>query len=131
MKITKLKSVSDNLKKYDYLAKDSDFIQVTEWANGEGYAVDINENTYNFTTGQIDTINYLIQNYSMKSLTIKIPERTKNIKFTNNIDINRDFSITLVGSNEECFRYTVSDSGQFIFYQTNNITDSEKYQENL
>lgn len=61
MKITKLKSVSDNLKKYDYLAKDSDFIQVTEWANGEGYAVDINENTYNFTTGQIDAINYLIK----------------------------------------------------------------------
>ena len=61
MKITKLKSVSDNLKKYDYLAKDSDFIQITEWANGEGYAVDINENTYNFTTGQIDAINYLIK----------------------------------------------------------------------
>lgn len=61
MKFEKLNTVSDNLKKYDYLAKDSDFIQVTEWANGEGYAVDINENTYNFTTGQIDAINYLIK----------------------------------------------------------------------
>ena len=131
MKITKLKSVSDNLKKYDYLAKDSDYITVTEWLNDKGYDISISDNIFSLSEGQLDVINYLTQNYSMKSLTIKIPERTKNIKFTNDIDINRDFSIILVGSNEECFRYTVSDSGQFIFCQTNSITDSEKYQENL
>ncbi len=31
------KSVSDDLKKYDHLAKDSDFIEITEWHNGEGW----------------------------------------------------------------------------------------------
>lgn len=30
------KSVNDNLRKYDYLAKKDDFIEVTEWTNGEG-----------------------------------------------------------------------------------------------
>jgi hypothetical protein len=59
MKYNKLKSVSDNLKKYDYLAKDNDFIQVTEWANGEGYNIDINDQSYNFTLGQLEAINYL------------------------------------------------------------------------
>ena len=29
------KSVMDNLKKYDYLAKDDDYIEVTQWYNGE------------------------------------------------------------------------------------------------
>ncbi len=61
MKFKTLKSVSDELNKYDYLAKDSDFIQVTEWANGEGYDVTINDNSYNFTHGQIEAINYLIK----------------------------------------------------------------------
>lgn len=59
MEYNKLKSVSDDLKKYDYLAKDNDFIQVTEWANGEGYNIDINDRSYGFTQGQLDAINYL------------------------------------------------------------------------
>lgn len=29
------KSVSDDLRKYDHLAKDSDFIEITEWHNGD------------------------------------------------------------------------------------------------
>lgn len=61
MKQTNLKSVSDDLKKYDYLAKDDDFIQVTEWANGEGYDVTINDRTINLTEGQIDAIYYLVK----------------------------------------------------------------------
>ena len=31
MEIHERKAVSDELKKYDHLAKDSDFIEVTEW----------------------------------------------------------------------------------------------------
>ena len=38
------KSVTDSLKKYDCLAKDSDFIEVTEWYNGEGWDISINDN---------------------------------------------------------------------------------------
>ena len=31
-----LKSVSDDLNKYSYVAKEGDYITVTEWANEEG-----------------------------------------------------------------------------------------------
>ena len=67
MEFKNLKSVSDKLQTYDYLAKDHDFIQITEWANGEGYAIDINEQSYNFTTGQIEAINYLIKSLDYKN----------------------------------------------------------------
>lgn len=43
MEFVERKSVNDKLRKYDHLAKDDDFIEVTEWANGEGWDVTINE----------------------------------------------------------------------------------------
>ena len=63
MEFVKRKSVHDKLSKYDYLSnRDSDdFIEVTEWANGEGITVTIKENTYELTYGQLDAINYLSQ----------------------------------------------------------------------
>ena len=61
MEIKELKSISDDLIKYDYLAKIDDFIQVTEWANGEGYDISINDRIFNLTNGQLDAINYLVQ----------------------------------------------------------------------
>lgn len=60
MKIDNRKSVSDELKKYDHLAKDSDFIEVTEWTNGEGIDVQIGEKpTISITYGELEAINYL------------------------------------------------------------------------
>lgn len=53
------KSVSDDLKKYDHLAKDSDFIEITEWYNGEGIDIAINERLFSLTHGQLEAINYL------------------------------------------------------------------------
>jgi len=35
------KAVFSYLKKYDYLADEHDFIEVTEWKNGEGFDVEI------------------------------------------------------------------------------------------
>ena len=63
MEFVKRKSVHDKLSKYDYLLnQDSDdFIEVTEWANGEGITVTINEKIYELTHGQLDAINYLSQ----------------------------------------------------------------------
>ncbi len=55
------KSVSDDLRKYDHLAKDSDFIEITEWANGEGWDISINENVISLTYGKLEAINYLIK----------------------------------------------------------------------
>ena len=59
MEKVKRKSVNDNLQKYDYLAKDYEFIEVTEWSNGEGWDISINDKIIQLTVGQLDAINYL------------------------------------------------------------------------
>ena len=61
MKTGKRKAVNDYLRRFDYLAKEDDFIEVTEWSNGEGISVTINMNTFELTFGQLDAINYLSQ----------------------------------------------------------------------
>lgn len=61
MKINERKSVSDELKKYDHLAKDTDFIEVTEWTNGEGWDIWLNDRLMSLTYGQLEAINYLIK----------------------------------------------------------------------
>ena len=41
--------------------KIDDFIQVTEWANGEGWDISIDDNpVISLTWGQLDAINYLV-----------------------------------------------------------------------
>lgn len=74
MKIYNKKSVSDDLKKYDYLAKEDDFIEVTEWSNGEGISVTINMNTFELTFGQLDAINYLSQALKYESFKENNPK---------------------------------------------------------
>jgi hypothetical protein len=59
MEIHQVKRISDKLNRYDYLAKENDYIQVTEWDNGEGYDIVINDNVYSLTHGQLDAIDYL------------------------------------------------------------------------
>lgn len=62
MEYKKCKNVSDELKKYDYFANDSDYISVTEWSNGEGYDVDLNgEQFIHLTQGELEAINYLVK----------------------------------------------------------------------
>lgn len=56
-----LKSVSDNLSKYSYVAKDGDYITVTEWANGEGYDIDLNGKLIQLHDTELEAINYLTQ----------------------------------------------------------------------
>ena len=57
--LTQRKSISDNLRKYDYLAKENSFIEVTEWGNGEGYDITIDDKVISLTIGQLDAIQYL------------------------------------------------------------------------
>lgn len=59
VKIKNRKSVSDDLNKYDYLATENSFIEVTEWANKEGWDITINDKIISLTFGQLDAINYL------------------------------------------------------------------------
>ena len=61
MEILERKSISDKLRKYDYLAKDDDYIEVTEWGNGEGWDITLNEQVISLTWGQLDAIDYLIK----------------------------------------------------------------------
>lgn len=67
MKTENRKSISDDLKKYDFLAKDDDFITVTEWTNGEGFDVTINDRIYQFTTGELEAIWYLVKSIDYAS----------------------------------------------------------------
>ena len=61
MESNKRKSVHDDLNIYDYLAKKSDFIEVTEWTNKEGWDIAINDKIISLTEGQLNAINYLIK----------------------------------------------------------------------
>ena len=59
MELSNRKSVNDKLRKYCHLAKDSDFIEVTEWVNGEGWDITINDRVISLTYGELEAINYL------------------------------------------------------------------------
>ena len=62
MEYASRKSVHDDLKKYDYLSKDSGYVEVTEWVNGEGIDVTIESGStklISLTYGELDAINHL------------------------------------------------------------------------
>lgn len=61
MEFYERKAVSDKLKKYDHLANDSDFIEVTEWTNGEGWDISLNDRLISLTYGQLEAIKYLVK----------------------------------------------------------------------
>lgn len=61
MEFNKRTSVKDDLRKYDHLANKDSIIQVTQWVNGEGWDISINdEPVISLTWGQLDAINYLV-----------------------------------------------------------------------
>ncbi len=59
METTKVNQITDNLKKYTYSGKESDYITLTEWANGEGYDIDINGKLLSLSVDELEAINYL------------------------------------------------------------------------
>lgn len=61
MKHVSKKSVNDRLRKYDFMAKEDDFVEVTQWVNGEGYDITIEDRKMSLTDGELDAINYLVQ----------------------------------------------------------------------
>lgn len=56
-----LKSVSDDLNKYSYVAKEGDYITVTEWANEAGWDIDLNGTPIKLHNTELAAINYLTQ----------------------------------------------------------------------
>lgn len=62
-----VKSVWAYLKDFDYLSKEHDYINVTEWSNGVGWTIDINGQTlFNLTHGQMEAINYLTKHLDLQ-----------------------------------------------------------------
>lgn len=59
MKMTKVDQITDSLKKYTYSGKDSDYIALTKWANGDGYDIDINGKLITLSDDELEAINYL------------------------------------------------------------------------
>lgn len=64
MKVNNRKSIFEDLKKFSIFAKEGDFIEVTEWTNGEGVDISLgsSQGTRNIslTWGELDAINYLV-----------------------------------------------------------------------
>jgi hypothetical protein len=71
MKINSRKSINDDLQKYDPLKNKSSFIEITEWTNGEGWDIAINERIFNLTYGELEAINYLIKALDYESNKVK------------------------------------------------------------
>lgn len=64
METYKRNAVFSELKKYDYFARDEDYIEVTKWKNGEGYDIDINgrqQCRFQLTNGEYKALKKLIK----------------------------------------------------------------------
>jgi len=64
MKKYKRNALFDELKKYDYLAGESDFMEVTEWGNGDGFDVEIAGKLsvrFPLTWGEYDALKKLVK----------------------------------------------------------------------
>lgn len=60
MEINKRKAINDKLNKYCTLAKEDDFIEVTEWTNGEGWDITLKEKpVISLTYGELEAIKFL------------------------------------------------------------------------
>lgn len=71
MKINNRKSIYDDLQKYDCLKNKSSFIEITEWTNGEGWDITIDEKTFNLTYGELEAIKYLTRALDYESDKVK------------------------------------------------------------
>ena len=48
------------LKPYDHFAKEGDYIEVTDWDNGEGFDVTISEKHFSLTHGEWECLQVLV-----------------------------------------------------------------------
>ncbi len=60
MKTYERKTKFTELKNYDHLAKEHDFIEVCEWHNGEGFDVTISEKQFSLTWGEFEALTALV-----------------------------------------------------------------------
>jgi hypothetical protein len=61
MKQYQRQSKFTELRPYDHLAKESDFMEVTEWHNGEGFDVTMSDNkSFSLTWGELTALTVLV-----------------------------------------------------------------------
>lgn len=65
------KSASCNLTLFDHLAKENTFVEVTEWVNGEGFDISIDDRMFHLTYGELDAINYLVKSIEVYEINKK------------------------------------------------------------
>lgn len=61
IEIKKVRSAIVNLKDFDYLSKDYDYMEVVEWPNGEGVTIDNNGEVMHMTYGQLKALNKIMK----------------------------------------------------------------------
>jgi len=66
IEFSKRKSVFSELKNYCHLSDDDDFIEVTEWSNGDGYDIVVSstkrgDQFFSLTYGEIDLLQVLLK----------------------------------------------------------------------
>jgi len=64
MKKYKRKAIFSDLKTFDIIAKEGDFIEVCEWKNGEGFDVEICstlDTRFQLTWGEYDALKKLVK----------------------------------------------------------------------
>lgn len=71
----KRKSIATDLNKFCVFAKENDFIEITEWKNGEGYDISISKNNENklfmLTRGEIQAIKKIVKKFDKEPLNSK------------------------------------------------------------
>ena len=60
MEMYQRKAKFTELKNYDHLAKEHDFIEVCEWHNGEGFDVTIGDKQFTLTWGEFEAMTALV-----------------------------------------------------------------------
>ena len=61
MKTYTRKSAFSELNDYCRFSKDGSFMEVTEWANGEGWDVTIDARSFTLTHGEFELLNILVR----------------------------------------------------------------------
>ena len=71
----KRRAIFAKLKPHCTFARDNDFIEVTEWYNGEGVTVNIeslNAQTFNLTWGEFDVIKKIMKKLNVIEPTVAV-----------------------------------------------------------
>lgn len=61
MERTNRKSIMEYMKVFDPFVKESSFIEITEWTNGEGWDITIDDRHFHLHLCELDAINYLVK----------------------------------------------------------------------